>query len=123
MIKKVIVADDDLDAHELVQDMLQISLEGVNIDQAMSGESFLKKIGEAVTPYDLILFNVRMRHANGADLLAIVKDRFPGQTDRIVLMADAPLSVEHSPATEPICIIKPFSLDCFGEIVKKVCCG
>ena len=122
MIKKVLVADDDLDAHEIVHDMLHICLEGVKVDQAMSGECFMKKIGEASTPYDLILFNVRMKLENGVDILASVQDLYPGLMDRIVLMADSPGADEPASMEDPICIPKPFSLDYFGEVVKKVCC-
>jgi DNA-binding NtrC family response regulator len=122
MIKKVLVADDDLDFHEIIHDMLNISLEGIKIEQAMSGESFMKKIGEALVPYDLILINVRMKLENGADILASVKKLYPGLMDRIVLMADAPGAEGTTLIRDTICILKPFSLDYFGEVVKKVCC-
>jgi DNA-binding NtrC family response regulator len=123
MIKKVLVVDDDLDAHEIIHDMLHISIEGVKIDQAMSGESFMKKIGESPTPYDLVLFNVRMKHENGTDILTSVQMLHPGFMDRIVLMADAPGVEEPASAKDQICIPKPFSLDYFEEVVKKVCCA
>lgn len=121
MIRKVLVVDDDLDAHEIVQDMLHICIDGVKIDQAMSGESFLKKIGEAPAPYDLILFNVRMRVENGADILSSAMNLHPGLVDRIVLMADTQGAAEQASVQDQICIPKPFSLDYFGEVVKKVC--
>jgi DNA-binding NtrC family response regulator len=123
MIKKVLVVDDDLDAHELVHDMLNICLDGVKIEQAMSSENFMKKMAEASASYDLILFNVRLKHENGTDSLASFKNLYPALTDRIVLMADVPGTVGPASKKDPICIPKPFSLDYFGEVVKKVCCA
>jgi DNA-binding NtrC family response regulator len=123
MVKKVLVVDDDLDAHEIIHDMLSITLEGVKVDQAMSGERFIKKLENIEAPYDMILFNIRMRYENGIDILASAKDRYPGMTDRIVLMADLPGTGEAASMQDPVCIPKPFSLDYFGEVVKKVCCG
>ena len=124
MIKKVLVADDDLDAHELIHDILQINFKQVKIDRALSGESFIKKIEEAKNGYDLILFNIRLKYENGKDILSSLQHKFPGILDRIVLMADSPVQEMKHPHVKKIpCISKPFSLDYFGEVIKKVCSG
>jgi DNA-binding NtrC family response regulator len=121
MIKKILVADDDLDAHELVRDILQISFKQVKIDRAMSSKSFMKKIRESKNDYDLILFNIRLKHDNGSDVLSSIQVEHPDLMERIVLLADSPDEQENPLGKEIPYISKPFSLDYFGEVVKKVC--
>ena len=121
MIKKILVADDNLDAHELVHDILHINFKNVKIDRAMSSSSFMKKIEESDNSYDLILFNIRLKHDNGQDVLSSIQLEYPDLMERIVLLADSPEEQDFPLGKEIPCISKPFSLDYFGEVVKKVC--
>lgn len=121
MVKRVLVVDDDLDAHQLVRDILQINFKHVKVETALSSMAFLKKIEEAENSYDLILFNIRLKHENGKDILSSLQHRHPDLFDRIVLMADSPAERNHPLAKVRPCISKPFSLDHFGEVIKKVC--
>jgi DNA-binding NtrC family response regulator len=121
MVKKILVADDSLDAHELVHDILQISFKQVKIDRAMTGAGFMKKIEKSKNDYDLILFNIRMKQENGEDVFSFLQAEYPDLMERVVLLADSPEDQESSSVTEIPCLSKPFSLDYFGEVVKKVC--
>ncbi|MBN2037516.1 MAG: response regulator [Chitinispirillaceae bacterium] len=121
MVKKVLVADDDLDVHQLVYDILQISLKQVTIDRALTSQSFLQKINDAKNPYDLILFNIRMNKEDGANLLGTVERQFPGLMERIILLADSPEEKKDPLSKDVPCVSKPFCLDHFGEVIKKVC--
>jgi response regulator of citrate/malate metabolism len=121
MVKKVLVADDDLDVHQLVHDILQINLKQVTIDRALTSQSFIKKIKDAKSPYDLILFNIRMNKENGADLLGSVEQQYPDIMDRIILLADSPEEKKKPHGRDVPCVSKPFCLDHFGEVIKKVC--
>jgi response regulator of citrate/malate metabolism len=121
MAKKVLVAHADLDVHQLVYDILQINLRQVTIDRALTSKSFLKKIKDSKAPYDLILFNVGMNKENGGDLLDTSQRDFPDILDRIILLADSPEEHEQQLCKEIPCLSRPFSLDHFGEAIKKVC--
>lgn len=121
MVKKVLVADDDLDVHQLVHDILQINFQQVTIDRALNGKSFLQKVQAAKPPYDLILFNIRMDSENGSDLLDTIRLQHPAVMDRMILLADSPAEDEQEMRQEVPCVSKPFSLDRFGEVIKKVC--
>jgi CheY-like chemotaxis protein len=121
MIKKILVADDNLDGHELVHDILHINFKHVKIDRVMSSASFMKKIEASKNGYDLILFNIRLKNDNGTDVLSTIRKEYPDLMERIVLLADSPEDREYPIANEIPCISKPFSLDYFGEVVKKVC--
>ncbi|MBN1129515.1 MAG: response regulator [Chitinispirillaceae bacterium] len=121
MVKKVLVADDDLDLHQLVYDILQINFKQVTIDRALTSKSFLEKVKDAKSPYDLILFNIRMNKENGANLLEAVQKQYPAIMDRMILLADSPEEQEPALDRDVPCMSKPFCLDRFGEILKKVC--
>lgn len=121
MVKKVLVADDDLDVHQLVHDILQINFKQVTIDRALTGKSFIDKIKAARNSYDLILFNVRMNMEQGSNLLDSIKQDYPGIMDRVILLADSPEESSSMLASQAPCVSKPFCLDHFGEVIKKVC--
>jgi|WetSurMetagenome_2_1015567.scaffolds.fasta_scaffold375800_1 DNA-binding NtrC family response regulator len=121
MLKKVLVVDEDLDVHELLHDILEINFKQVKIERALSYASFLKKIEDAKTPYDLILLNTRLKNENGKDVVASLRTKYPAILDRIILIADSPVEQTPPLATEIPSISRPFSLDHFGEIIKKVC--
>jgi DNA-binding NtrC family response regulator len=119
---KVLVADDDLDAHELVHDILEINFKNVTIDRALSYEKFHTKIDEADPQYDLILFNLRLEEEWGKEVLASIRKNNPELANRIVLITDSPAYPVEDPLLKSLpSIPKPFSLDHFGEIVKKTC--
>ena len=120
MMKKVLVADDDLDVHELVRDILQINFKQVKVERALSTKSFLKKLDDAKDPYDLILFNIRLNE-NGNNCLSSVQQQYPSIMERIILLADSPEEREQQFSRRMPCVSKPFSLDRFGEVIKKVC--
>ena len=114
---KVLVADNNLDSHELVDDMLEINFKNVKIDRALSNESLLNKIQAADPQYNLILFNLEMGKDSNEDVISQIRSMNPELLDRLVLVADSALDLQTS---FPV-ISKPFSLDYFGEIVKKTC--
>jgi DNA-binding NtrC family response regulator len=121
MMKKVLVADDDLDVHQLVHDILQINFKQVTIDRALTSKSFLNKIKAAESPYDLILFNVRMNEENGENILNSLQEEYPDIIDRVIMLADSPEESSASVTKDVPCLSKPFCLDHFGEVIKKVC--
>lgn len=118
---KILIADDDLDSHELVRDILQINFRDVEIDRALSSNSFLTKIQEAKPQYDLVLYNLEMENDENNKLLSKICSEFPAICKRTVLFSDSkPESMPPEFNSMPF-ISKPFSLDQFGEVVKKTC--
>jgi DNA-binding NtrC family response regulator len=121
MEKKILVADEDLDVHELLHDILHINFRRLCIDRALNSESFVRKIGEAT--YDLILLNTGMKNSDGQDMVAVIRGTNPELMDRIILVADAPQETQSPCGNKLPSISKPFSLDDFGQIIKEVCCS
>jgi len=118
---KVLVADTDLDVHQLVRDILEINFRDVQIERALSGSSFLSKINEAEEQFDLILYNNRIDEEQNEPVLAQVKDRNPEIANRIVIIAESEEDVKRSIYESMPYITRPFSLDNFGEVVQRTC--
>ncbi|MFP4164035.1 MAG: hypothetical protein ACLFQB_10785 [Chitinispirillaceae bacterium] len=119
---KVLIADEDLDFHELMDDVLEINFRDVKIDRALSYENFWNRIKEVGNQYDLILFNEKLQQNSNECVLGTIRRFDPVLLGKLVLVGDkqdvAPCESEK--ADLPF-LRKPFSLDHFGELVKKAC--
>lgn len=118
---RVLVADSNVDSHELIHDILQINFRDAQIERAHNCESFLSKVSSAGSEYNLILYSVQMEHESGKKVLPRLFSENPELLKRMVLMSD-----EHDPHLDPSLrwlpkITKPYSLDYFGEVIKKTC--
>jgi len=122
MATKVLVLDDDLDVHELVNDILCITYKDVSVDRALDADSFRDKVMSAKTAYDLVLIASGEADEAGKDAVSIVLDEFPGllKITAIIEETAATVRFDRSGAAIPL-IKKPFSLDEFSEVIKKIC--
>ncbi|HEX2956815.1 MAG TPA: response regulator [Chitinispirillaceae bacterium] len=116
----VLVADDDFDSYRLVNDILEINFRDVQIERALNRQSFFSKLQQTDKQYDLILLNPVLENGDGNEIIEKIRKINQELIDRIVLIG-SDLSMESFPE-DMYYISKPFSLDCFGEIVKKACC-
>lgn len=122
---RVLIADDDLDSHELLDDLIEINFRDVEIDRALTRESVLQKTGAADASYDLVLFNMHPGK-NGSDsdaveLVSHLEKNQPQLLDRTVFI----LPKESDPQALGIAsrfpvLFRPFSLDEFSDVVQKV---
>lgn len=120
-LMKILIADDDLESHEIIRDILQINFRDVVIDRALSSTSFLAKIQEAEPQYDLVLYNWEMEKDQNSSLFSKICSEFPQIFKRTILFSDSKSqSIPPEFSSMPF-ISKPFSLDQFSEIVKKTC--
>jgi hypothetical protein len=117
---KVLIADDDMESHELIDDLIEINFRDVKIEHALNGESFWTKIAPVPCPFNLILFNVDLIKSGETDIVDRIRTERPELLGRMVfLVAKAgtlPVTVAGS-----VVIARPFSLDEFSDVVKKVC--
>jgi PleD family two-component response regulator len=116
----VLVADDDFDSSKLVNDILEINFRDVQIERALSRQSFFSKLQQLDKQYDLILLNPDLENGDRFEIIEKIRQINEDLIDRIVLIG-SDISTESLPE-EMYYITKPFSLDCFGEVVKKACC-
>ena len=117
---RVLIADDDMDSHELIDDLIEINFREVEIEHALTKESFIKKLGAASHPFNLILFNLDLDGSGEEGNIGLLKNRYPDLIDRTVFIVS-----EQRPVAEQFSGLKvlsrPFSLDHFGEVVHTVC--
>ena len=126
MAIKVLVAEEDMDTHELVSDILEINFKNVKIERALDYESFLKKVNISDGGYNLIIMNEAIGGQIPAkQVVDTVLEQQSDFTERLVLLCGGGEEGNGGEMDESLqqipCIRKPFSLDGFGEIVKKVC--
>jgi DNA-binding NtrC family response regulator len=122
MAVNVLLADHDLDVHKLVADLLPIVFKNVSVDRVLKSEAVLEKLADPHVVFNLVIIDLQLGDVGGQNILAAIRDRFPHILDRMVLIMDSPDAFPQGEDFENIPhVVKPFSLDEFGEIVKKAC--
>jgi len=121
---RVLIADDDLDSHELLDDLIEINFRDVEIDRALTTESFLQKTGAADASYDLVLFNMHPgksgSDSEAMELVSHLEKNRPQLLERTVfiLPKDADPRALGIADRFPV-LLRPFSLDEFSDVVQK----
>ncbi|MBN1309609.1 MAG: hypothetical protein JXA18_16940 [Chitinispirillaceae bacterium] len=118
---RVLIADNDLDSHELIDDLIEINFRDVIIERALTKESFLRKIGAGSLAYNLILFNLDLEKSEkGEGIVAYLEASRPELLGRIVFIAsdqEAAASINGKYTL----ITRPFSIDHFEAMAQKAC--
>ena len=117
---RVLIADDDVDSHELIDDLIEINFRDVTIDHALTKESCLDKIRAAETYPSLVLFNIDLDSNDKESIIPRLKEQHPELLDRVVFIASDQPSADKISNRWPL-LIRPFSLDRFEEVVKRAC--
>jgi DNA-binding NtrC family response regulator len=115
----VLVVDNDSGLHELVNDMLHINYKDVAVDRVRDMDSFRAKVATADQAYDIVIFDGYPPDIDLKKFMDSIKHEFPAFSDKIIMICGSDCPVKPSQCRIP-CLIKPFSLDEFGEIVKKI---
>ncbi|HAJ80444.1 MAG TPA: hypothetical protein DCO75_11815 [Fibrobacteres bacterium] len=116
----VLIADNDSGIHELVNDMLHINFKDVSVERVRDRDSFRSKLRIGMSTYDLIVFDGYPTDNDGQEFINSLKEEFPGIMSKVIMLCGSDCNI-HPDQCEIPCLIKPFSLDDFGEIVKKIC--
>lgn len=118
---RVLIADNDVDSHELMDDLIEINFRDAQIDHALTKESFLEKIGEIDKAPNLVIFNFDLDNDNETGIIHQLRERYPDLLDRIVFIASDDDNKSRAALGKWPVLSRPFSLDHFEEVVKKVC--
>jgi len=123
MKTNVLVADADMDVHQLLCDVLEICLRNVKVERAMSLQGFWAKLPAAPEqPWHLVFLAadyIKEEPDGFVDRLVAVNPNVIGKVVILGTEADAESCGEGLMAA-PL-LVKPFSLDKFEELVKQVC--
>jgi DNA-binding NtrC family response regulator len=124
MKTNVLVADNDMDVHQLVCDVLEICLRNVKVERAMSLQGFWAKLpAQPEQPWHVVFLSaeyIKEEPDGFADRLTAVNPNVIGKVVILGAEADAELCGEGGLMAAPL-LVKPFSLDRFEELVKQVC--
>jgi hypothetical protein len=119
---RVLVADDNLDVHELVNDILLINFKDVTVDRALDVDGLRARLGSAQPPYNLVIAASNLAGSAGDALVSILSSEFPGYLDKVVILEDVLGRTSAGAAAAIIPILKkPFSLDDFGDCIRRIC--
>jgi response regulator of citrate/malate metabolism len=122
MAVRVLVADNDSDMHELVNDILHINFKDVVVERVQDWKGFCAKIRTGPDAYDLILLDGYQTDTDGRELIDALQEEFPEMLRKVIMICGAASDCRIRQDRVPVpCLVKPFSLDDFGEIVKRIC--
>jgi DNA-binding NtrC family response regulator len=118
---KALIANDDMDVHQLMNDILEINFKDVKIDRALSPQSFWTKVSAEDPPYNLIFLTVEYIKEEPAGFMERLEAASPGAPGKVVLMGEKQdlEGCGEDVAQRPL-LSKPFSLDQFEAIAKSV---
>lgn len=116
---RVLIADNDLDSHEVVDDLVEMLFRDVKIDRSLSRKSLLTRIGTAGADYDLVIFNYSFRDNEIYEILEQITLHNPDLLKRIVFIITGPVDSAISD-NYPV-LMRPLSIDEFSDTVKKIC--
>ena len=119
---KALVADESLDVHELVNDILLINFKDVTVDRVLEVKGFRSKLGSKRPGYNLIIIGSGLADATGKSAIAVLCEEFPQFRGAAIILQDAAGQVPDTPMIKNIPVLKrPFSLDEFSDHIKKIC--
>jgi DNA-binding response OmpR family regulator len=122
MQMRLLVADDNLDVQELVNDILLINFKDVVVDRVLDADTLRAKLGTARQRYDLVIAASSLLDGTGKSAGAIVRDEFPDHLDKMILLEDTAGQEPSGPDRAPGAVLtKPFSLDEFGDCIRRIC--
>jgi hypothetical protein len=119
---KALVADESLDVHELVNDILLINYKDVAVDRVLNAEGFRAKLAAPHPDYKLIIIASSLADASGKSAISILCEEFPQHRSAAAILLDTAGQVPDTPMVKKIPVLKkPFSLDEFSDVIKKIC--
>jgi CheY-like chemotaxis protein/anti-sigma regulatory factor (Ser/Thr protein kinase) len=103
--KRILVVDDDPDAHHLLNALLRA--ESYQLDSAFDGRQALSLLGQH--PYDLVLTDIHMPGMDGLTLLDQIHESYP-ETPVVVMTADG----------TPAAIVRSIRNQAYGYLTKPL---
>ena len=118
----VLIVGSDLSVHKLVTDILEITFSNINIEKATNAQTMFDKFKTQQYKYDLLIVYLQISKKDDEVFILNLRSKYPHLISRMILFFD---SLEEKPEDTILqnipYIVKPFSLDEFGDLVKKIC--
>jgi DNA-binding NtrC family response regulator len=117
----VLVLGNDLNAHRLIFDILEMTFKNITIERATTIQIMFHKLDER-RDYDLIILDCQNSKKDDEKIISRLRDEYPDLIDRIIVVFDSWEEKPDDAVMKDIpYIIKPFCLDTFEDIVKRTC--
>jgi DNA-binding NtrC family response regulator len=118
---RALVAEEDLNLHQVTHDILEMCFSDVKIERAMNYESLMAKLRAEDADYDLVLYDLKFDELSGSDALPTIRKEMPELANRIIVLAGNGDDVRRSAHARDLAyVLHPFSLDDFIDTVKRV---
>ncbi len=119
---RALVADDNLDVQELVNDILHINYRDVSVDRALDFDGLCSRLRDADPRYDLLIAAATLGDAVDTPVVSVLQSEFAEYLPAAVKLQEAPgqVPVESGPVALAV-LTKPFSLDDFCDCIKRIC--
>lgn len=122
MPKRVLIIGNDLITQKLLVDILELTFKKVAIDKIISFDGLDDKLKKQQQEYNLIIIDFYNTKDVNEDLIVYLRNNYPLIINNLILHFN---SVDVKPDDNVLFdipyVIKPFSLDFFGELLEKVC--
>jgi hypothetical protein len=118
----VLIVGNELNIQQLISDVCGITFGDSEIIRRTDIDGLYKELDDNRNNYNLILLNCRQGKKVYEELIPSLRDRYKDVISRIIIIFD---SMEEKPDDSVLHdipnIVKPFSLDKFGEMIQKIC--
>ncbi|MBD3240172.1 MAG: response regulator, partial [Chitinivibrionales bacterium] len=84
---RALIAEEDLNLHQVVHDILEMSFKDLEIERAMNYDSLLNALRQEGPGLDLILYDLRFDQSSGHNALAVIRSEMPDLLPRLVVLA------------------------------------
>ncbi len=120
MAVQILIVGNDIHIHKLVVDILEITFSTVTIVRATNEEGLFSKLKSSESEYDLIIIDCHNNKKEDEKLLLALRHSYPQLINRLIVLIDTEAEKPDNEILQGISsVLKPFSLDDFGELVKK----
>lgn len=111
----------DLNEHQLIMDILDITFPQVVVDRTTNAEGLFLKLQESGMEYDLIILDLGGDRRHDQEFITMLRESYPRYLSKVVVLFDlTEEKFDEQLLLNLAYLTKPFSLDAFGELIKKV---
>lgn len=117
--KSALIAGCDLDLHQVVSDILEITFKGIEIDRALDHEKLVERLNDETT-YNLIVVDGSIDGSERESIVDILEKEHGRYLDRVVfILSSRPETGDNTGFAGYPHVVKPFSLDEFDTVVRE----
>ena len=118
----VLIMGHDLNEHQLIIDILEITFQKVTIHRATNFENLLIKLTDSAKEFNLIVIDLSSNEKQDDELIEYLHTNYSNLLHCMLLLAEkTEQAIEDKLKLLGITYLeKPFSLDTFGDIIKKI---